>query len=320
MTKKLLFTAMFIAVVAALFMRPVASKLPVVAIANYGPHASLEATIQGFKEQMILEGFIENKTVRFDIADIGFDQALIPQMIARLKASKPKLMVVMATPVAQFAKGTIHNIPLVYSVITDPVDAGLIIDKNMPDKNMTGASDMQDLESFIKFAQSMLPNAKRIGLLYATSDSNDAALLKMMRKTCSSLNVEVVAIPVEQSRDVPLRVQEFKGKVDLIYVGTSGPVQPTLPAIAAAALEMHIPVFNAESQAVRDGLALASYGVDYIAIGNNTAKLAAAILNGEDLSKLLPTYPTAAAHRGVVNQKIAKEFGAVVPAVVEIVE
>lgn len=319
MTKKLLFAAIFIAVVAA-FMRPVASKLPVVAIANYGPHASLEATIKGFKEQMILEGFIENKTVRFIVADVGFDQALIPQMIASLKASKPKLMVVMATPVAQFAKGTIHHIPLIYSVITDPVDAGLIVDKNMPDKNMTGTSDMQDLESFIKFAKSMLPNARRIGLLYATSDSNDTALLKMMQKAAANQGISVVAIPVEQSRDVPLRVQEFKGKVDLIYVGTSGPVQPTLPAIATAALKMHIPVFNAESQAVGDGLVLASYGVDYVAIGNNTAKLAAAILNGEDLSTLLPTYPAAADHRGVVNQKLAKEFDLVIPAGVEIVE
>ena len=53
------------------------TDLPVVAIANYGPHASLDATIAGFKEQMQQEGFIENKTVHYEIADVGFDASLI---------------------------------------------------------------------------------------------------------------------------------------------------------------------------------------------------------------------------------------------------
>lgn len=318
--KLLLLIAIFIALILAVFKQSNSNNLPIVAIANYGPHSSLASTIEGFKKQMLEEGFIENKNISYIIADVGFDQALIPQMIASLKAAKPKLMVVMSTPVAQFAKGAIHDLPLVYSVITDPVDAGLIKDKNLPDKNMTGSSDMQDLVSFIKFAKTMLPHAKNIGLLYATSDSNDTALLKMMCTAATNQGMEVVAIPVEQPRDVPVRMQEFNHKVDLIYVGTSGPVQPTLPAIAAAAHKMHIPVFNAESQAVRDGLSLASYGVDYIAVGKNTAKLASAILSGKKQSELRPTYPNAADHHGVVNQKLAKEFDVVIPAGVEIVE
>ena len=124
-------------------------------------------------------------------------------------------MVVMTTPVAQFAKGKIHDVPLIYSVVTDPVDAGLIKEQNLANKNMTGSSDMQNLDSLIKFAKLLLPEAKRIGLLYAILDSNDTALLNMMRTSAASLNMEVVAIPVEQARDVPLRMQEFKDKVDL---------------------------------------------------------------------------------------------------------
>ncbi len=88
------------------------SKLPVVAIASYGPHASLLATIEGFKEQMAKEGFIEGENISYLTADVGFDQALIPQMISSLKLKDPKIIVVMTTPVAQFAKGKIHDIPL----------------------------------------------------------------------------------------------------------------------------------------------------------------------------------------------------------------
>jgi putative ABC transport system substrate-binding protein len=185
---------------------------------------------------------------------------------------------------------------------------------------ITGSSEMQDLNAFLKFAKSILPKAKRVGLLYATSESNDVALVNMMRINASALDMSVIAIAVEQARDVPTRMQEFKDKVDLIYVGTSGPIQPTLPAIAAQARKMHIPVFNAEAQAVKDGLALASFGVDYTNVGRNAGKLAAMVLQGKKISNLTPLYPTAADHHGVINKKLAAEFGINIPSNIEIAE
>ena len=296
------------------------ANLPIVAIANYGPHASLNATISGFKAQMQQEGFIENKTVHYENSDVGFDSALIPQMIASLHAKNPELMLVMTTPVAQVAKNKIHHTPLIYTAITDPVEAGLIEEKYQSSGNITGSSEMQDLQAFLQFARSILPHTQTVGLLYATAESNDIALVKMMKKSAEKFGMDVLAIPVEQTRDVPIRMQEFKNKADLIYVGTSGPIQPTLPAIAAEARKMHIPVFNAEKQAVKDGLALASFGVDYHAVGKSAGKLAAAVLRGKHIHELTPTYPTLNDHHGVINRRLAMEFGIQIPEGIETVE
>ena len=296
------------------------SKLPVVAIANYGPHSSLEASIKGFKDEMAQAGFIDNKNIRYETADVGFDPALIPQMVTSLKQHNPKIMLVLTTPIAQFAKGKIKDIPLIYCDITDPVDAGLIKEKYKADANMTGSSEMQDLKGLLQFARILLPQAKRVGLLYATSESNDTVLVNRMRSAASDLNMTVVAIPVEQARDVPVRVQQFRDKVDFIYVGTSGPIQPTLPAIAAEAKKMQIPIFNADSQAVRNGMALASFGVDYQTVGRNAGKLAAALLKGQPINILTPVYPKASDHHAVINKKEAAEFNIKIPANVEAVE
>lgn len=289
------------------------SALPIVAIANYGPHASLEATIKGFKEQMKAEGFIENKNIRYEIADVGFDSNLISQMLTTLKAKQPKVMMVMTTPVAQAAKGKIQDIPLIYSSITDPVEAGLIKEPYKSHENMIGSSDKQNLDVFLAFAKSILPHAKKIGVLYAPSESNDVALVKMMRESALKFNMKIVALPIAQARDVAMTVQQFKDKVDLIYVGTSGPIQPTLPAIAAAAYKMQIPVFNVESQAVRDGLAVASFGVNYIEVGRNAGKLAVAILRGKKVQGLKPVYPEAGHHHGVINKKLAENYSISLP-------
>ncbi|MDR2794732.1 MAG: ABC transporter substrate-binding protein [Holosporaceae bacterium] len=287
--------------------------LPVVAIANYGPHASLEASLSGTKAELADNGFIDGKTVRYDVADVGFDPALIPQMITKLMASKPKVIIVKSTPVAQFAKGKIRDIPLIFCDITDPVAAGILKDKTHSHENMTGGSDQEDLGLFLSFVKTILPKVKTVGLLYSTSESNDAALVKMMKDAAAKVGLSVVAIPVDQSRDIPMRMQEFRGKVDLIYVGTSGPIQPALPIIASEAQKMNIPVFNAEDQAVRDGLALASFGVSYESVGRNAGKLAAKILKGAAVKDLPPIFPQTKDHTCVVNKKLAEKFRIKIP-------
>ena len=123
----------------------------------------------------------------------------------------------------------------------------------------------------------------------------------------------VIAIPVDQARDIPLRMQAFKGKVDLIYVGSSGAIQPSLPAIVAQADRMHIPIFNASKQAVLDHQVLGSFGVDYYQVGVNTGQIVGRILQGEKVSQIEPVYPTIAAHHGFLSRTRAKQLDLIIP-------
>ena len=307
--KLLIIISISLVAIVSLFNHHKSSKLPIVAIANYGPHSSLQASIVGIKEELTRQGFIDHKNIDYQIADVSFDSSLIPQMIAKFKNQKPQVIIVVTTPVAEFAKGSIRNIPLVYDAVTDPVGSQLIKEENKSDGNMTGSSDRQDLTLLLQFVKKLLPHAKIIGLLYSTAESNDAALVKMMQKAADQYSMQLVAIGVDQARDVPSRMQIFKDKVDFIYVGTSGPIQPTLPVIAAEADKMSIPVFNADEQAVKDGMVLASYGVDYRQVGVNAARLVADILHKIPVEKIAPVYPGSIDHHGFINKKKAKELG-----------
>ena len=294
--------------------------IPVVVIANYGPHSSLDAAVNGIKEELAREGFVEGKTVQYAISDVGFDAALIPQMVVNLRSHKPKVVVAITTPVAQFAKGTIKDIPIVFGAITHPVEAGLLKDESKSEANVTGSSDKQDLRAFLQFVKQLLPSAKRVGLLYATAESNDVALVKMMKQAAKDSQMEVVAIPIDQARDVQMKMHGFKDKVDLIYVGTSGPIQPTLPVIVAEAKKMDIPVFNVEEGAVKDGLVLASFGVDYNKVGVNAGRLVSQVLRGISIAEIDPVYPESSDHSGFIHKKTAKEMGITIPDEIENVE
>lgn len=289
------------------------SQMPIIAIANYGPHSSLQASITGMKQALTKQGFIENKNIHYEIMDVSFDATLIPQMIARLKQFSPNVIVAITTPVAQFTKNSTRDIPIVYNVITDPVSAGLIQTPHSSYQNITGSSDKQNLVLFLNFAKNILPKAKMVGILYAPSEANDVALVKMMQEAAIATNMQVVALPIDHVRDMSIRLQALKNKVDFIYVGGSGPILPSLPIIAKSADKMGIPVFSVEPDAVKNGYVLASFGVDYHQVGQNTGKLISDILNKKNIADLTPLYPEEKNHHGYINQQKANALNISIP-------
>ncbi|MDR1235829.1 MAG: ABC transporter substrate-binding protein [Holosporaceae bacterium] len=294
-------------------------EAPLVAIVNYGQIPPLLAAIDGIKKELKKRGYTESQNIRYEIADIAFDHTLIPQTVTNVANHRPKVIVITGTPIAQFAKGKIRDIPLVYNAVTDPVDAKLINVETESADNITGSSDMQNLNALLTFVRSILPQAKTIGLPYSTSDSNDTALIGMMRKEAEKFGMSVIAVPVDQIRDIPVRMQELKGKADFIYVGASG-LQSALPVISGEAGKMNIPVFNIEEQSVRDGLALASFGVNYESVGKNAGKLIAKLLEGVSVKDLPPIFPKIEDHRCFVNKKSAEKFGIKIPENATVVE
>jgi len=105
----------------------------------------------------------------------------------------------------------------------------------------------------------------------------------------------------------------LNGKVDFIYVGTSGAIQPALPAIVSEADRMNIPVFNAHSDAVLNHLAVGSMGVSHRKIGHQVANIIKSILNGENIKNIKPIYPLAVDHEGFVSKKRAEQYGINIP-------
>jgi putative ABC transport system substrate-binding protein len=313
--KKLLFISIIIIIAITIFLnQQPTNHLPTIAIANYGPHSSLDATIKGIKTELARQ----DCQVNYDILDVGFDTSLIPQMIIKLKTKKPTIMVAMTTPVAQFAKNAVKDIPLVFADITDPVSAGLLKTEDQIDGNMTGASERQNLELLLAFAKEILPNATRVGILYSTAEANDITLVKMLEQAALASNMQVIAVPIDQPRDVHMRMQSFNNKVDFIYVGTSGPIQPTLPTIVAQADAMNIPIFNADSDAVKQHQVLASFGVDYEQVGINAGNIIASIL--KDNKMLPPSYPNLKDHHAFISKVRAERYKVNIPANATILE
>lgn len=286
-------------------------SLPLIAIANYGPHSSLQETIDGMKDELAKLDYIENKTIRYEIADVNFETSLIIQMLSKLKSSKPDILVVLSTPIAQSAKNITKDIPVIFADVTDPSSAGLI--SNDPNSNITGASDKQDLLLMLKFAKQLLPMAKTVGVLYSTGEANDISMVNMLNKAAALTGIKVMAVPVEHTRDIVVRMKLFKDRVDFIYTGSSGAIQASLPAIVSIAESMNLPLFNFNSEEVIMHNALASYGVSHKQVGANAAKIIHRVLHGEKPGTIPVIYPERADHAGFISKKRASRIGLDIP-------
>lgn len=286
-----------------------------VAIANFGEHPQLNFAIVGFKKAMAENGFVEGKDVVYSTSHTNFDASLVPQMISKLQSEKPNLMFTITTPVSQIAKKALASsgIPIVFGAVTDPVAAKLVPSWTAGDTGMTGASDLQDVAAIMAFTRQLFPKATRLGVPYNPGEANDVALVEKAKAAGTATGWTVATVGIDNANDIPQRIASFKGKADVVYNPTSNLLQPGVGAVAAGARSVGLAVINADDDAVRKGIVLASFAVNYEHMGFNAGKIAASILKGADPKSIATSVPTFKDHAPLISRRGLAAFKITLP-------
>jgi putative tryptophan/tyrosine transport system substrate-binding protein len=306
--------AVALAILAVGAAKSSAEEMKKVAIASFGPHGSLKQVIEGFKQALADKGFVEGKNISYDYSDCNFDPSLIPQVLSKLEASKPNLMLTVTTPMTQAAVKLVRDqaLPIVFAPVTDPVAAGLVPDWQHGSARFVGASNMQSTETVIDFARKLLGDVKSFGMLYNPGDANDVTGKNLAEAAAKAKNVAFRAVSVDAVSDIGARTNALQG-VDFIYAIPSSLLMPALPAIASSAERMGIPVISSSPQGVQEGVVLAAMSVSWSKVGYQAGLLAAQILNGAKPTELASYKPTPADHTPVISAKRLKASGKTLP-------
>lgn len=274
-----------------------------VAITSFGEHPALQEVIDGMKASMGTRGYKDGQDIVYTFTHVNWDRNLIPQMLVKIAAGKPDVIVTITTPVTQTAVRAIgdRSIPIVFSAVQDPVVAGVIPSWDKPSAIMTGASNLVDMEGTLRFIKTMLPNAKRVGLPYNPGDDADNALRERLVASAPKYGIELVLVGVDNVNDLPQRMQTFAGKVDAVYVIPSNLFQPATSQIAAITNRLGIPTFNGLPAPITKHEMLATYSVDWPKIGANTADIVERVLKGAKVSDIRPSVPTPAEHKVLIS-------------------
>ena len=219
----------------------------------------------------------------------------------------------IATPSAQSAYNAAMkaDITVIYTAVTDPVAAELADKDGKPVGEVTGTSDKLPVEEQLKMIREMLPDAKKIGIMYTTSEANSVSAIEEYKSLVMKYDFELVEKGITTTADVSLAADDLLSKVDCITNLTDNTVVASLPTILDKANEKKIPVFGSEIEQVKIGC-LAAEGIDYIALGKQTGKMAAKVFKGEAKASE-QNFETITEPGFYVNNKVAENIGITVP-------
>lgn len=253
-----------------------------VGIGQYAVHGSLDNCREGFIAGLAEAGFIEGENLTLLEENAQSDSGLAAQITTNFAGQKVDLMCAIATPIAQsaYSVGRKNNIPVIYTAVTDPVAAELANADGTPVGEVTGTSDKLPVEQQLKMIREILPDAKKIGIMYTTNEVNSASTLAEYKEKAPEYGFEIVEGGVSSAADIPLAADSILEKVDCLNNLTDNNVVSSLPLILSKAGKKNIPVFGSEVEQVKIGC-LAAMGLDYVDLGKQTGLMAANILKGE---------------------------------------
>ena len=277
-----------------------------IGISQFAEHGSLDNCREGFIEGLKEEGIEEGENLKIEYKNAAADQGTAKQISDTFVSDKVDLICGIATPSAQAAFNSAMNsdIPVIYTAVTDPAEAKLVDDEGNPVGEITGTSDELPIKELIR---EILPDAKKVGILYTTSEANSVSALSTYKKLAGDYDLEIVEKGVTQTADISLAAEELLGEVDCLTNLTDNTVVNSLATILDKANAQKIPVFGSEIEQVKLGC-LAAEGLDYIKLGKQTGKMAAQVLKGEKKASEIK-YETISEPGLYVNTKAAENLG-----------
>ena len=284
-----------------------------IGISQFAEHGSLDNCREGFLEGLKEEGIEEGKNLTVEVKNAAADQGTAKQISDGFVSDKVDLVCAIATPSAQAAYNSAMNsdIPVVYTAVTDPVAAKLAKEDGTPAGNVTGTSDELPIKAQLEMIREMLLDAKNIGILYTTSEANSVSALAKYKELAGDYGFTIVDKGIAQTADISLATDELLAEVDCLTNLTDNTVVASLATILDKANKQNIPVFGSEIEQVKIGC-LAAEGLDYVALGKQTGKMAAEILKGEKKASEM-NFETIIEPGFYVNEKVAENLGVTVP-------
>lgn len=284
-----------------------------IGIGQFAAHGSLDNCREGFLQGLAEEGIVEGQNLTVLYENAQADGGIASQIVTNFVSQKVDLICGIATPMAQSAYGVgkKNDIPVIYTAVTDPIAAELANADGTPVGEVTGTSDKLPVTEQLAMIREILPDAKTIGIMYTTSEVNSLSAIEEYKIAAPEYGFEIVETGISTTADVPLAADSLLSKVDCVTNLTDNTVVASLPVILDKANKLNVPVFGSEIEQVKIGC-LAAMGLDYIDLGKQTGKMAAAVLKGEKkASEMGFEVIEEAAFYG--NEKVAENLGITFP-------
>lgn len=273
-------------------------------------HEALDAATKGFTDA--LKEALGDKVEVVEKNASG-DSNNCSTIVNGFISDKVDLIMANATPALQAAASATSTIPILGTSVTDYATALEIADwTGTVGGNISGTSDLAPLDKQAAMLQELFPNAKKVGMLFCSSEPNSKYQVDEVTKLLSAAGITCTEYTFTDSNDVSSVTQKACDDSDVLYIPTDNTVASNTEAIANVVLAAGTPVIAGEAGICR-GCGVATLSIDYYELGKITGQMAAKILTGEaDISTMPVEFaPTATKQANMAN---CEKLGITVPA------
>ena len=252
-----------------------------IGISQFITHQSLDATREGFVDELAKQGYVEGKNIEIDFQNAQGEQRNL-KTISQQLAESSDVVLAIATPSAQSLANTTQTTPVIFSAVTDPVSAKLVESREHPGGNVTGTSDQSSdaISTQINLIKKVLPKAKTIGILYTQSEPNSVVQKDEAKRLLEEKGFTVVEKTILDSNNVKAAAESLMAEVDMVFVPTDNIISSTMETVKQVSIKHKVPVFGGSTEMVAVG-GLYNYGTNYEELGRQTARMLVRILKGE---------------------------------------
>ena len=252
-----------------------------IGISQFITHQSLDATREGFVDELARQGYVEGKNIEIDLQNAQGEQRNL-KTISQQLAESSDVVLAIATPSAQSLANTTQTTPVIFSAVTDPVSAKLVESREHPGGNVTGTSDQSSdaISTQINLIKKVLPKAKTIGILYTQSEPNSVVQKDEAKRLLEEKGFTVVEKTILDSNNVKAAAESLMAEVDMVFVPTDNIISSTMETVKQVSIKHKVPVFGGSTEMVAVG-GLYNYGTNYEELGRQTARMLIRVLKGE---------------------------------------
>ena len=252
-----------------------------IGISQFITHQSLDATREGFVDELAKQGYVEGKNIEIDLQNAQGEQRNL-KTISQQLAESSDVVLAIATPSAQSLANTTQTTPIIFSAVTDPVSAKLVESREHPGGNVTGTSDQSSdaISTQINLIKKVLPKAKTIGILYTQSEPNSVVQKDEAKRLLEEKGFTVVEKTILDSNNVKAAAESLMAEVDMVFVPTDNIISSTMETVKQVSIKHKVPVFGGSTEMIAVG-GLYNYGTNYEELGRQTARMLIRVLKGE---------------------------------------
>ena len=268
-------------------------------------HAALDQSREGFEQALKDAGI----NYELDYQNAQGDQSANQTIATKFANDGKDLVLAIGTQAAQAEASATTEIPIVGTAITDFAGSGLVASNDAPGGNVTGSSDLTPVADQIALLHKVLPDAKTVGILYCSAESNSEVQVKMAEEALDKLSLKHERFTASSSNEVQQVVESMARKVDAIYAPTDNTIAASMSTVAMVANEHKLPTVVGCDTMVEDG-GMLSYSINYKDLGYKAGEMAVKILKGEAKPADMPIeYLDKSGSSLIKNEETAKAVG-----------